>query len=295
MAKSAYVDLDTVRALLAEQFPQWSDLELRAVASAGTDNAIFRLGDDKAVRLPYAERASAQVEKEHRWLPLLARRLPLAIPKPLALGRPGAGFPWHWAVHCWLDGQDASASPIGDLRAAARTLAAFVAALQRIDSTGGPAAGAHNFYRGVPLAQRDRFVRDALARLGDSIDVAAALDAWETALRAPPGRAAPVWIHGDIDARNLLVTDGRICAVIDFGGLAVADPACDLIVAWNCLDATSRDVFRTTLDADPATWARGRGWALSIALIQLPYYLHSNPTLAGIARRTIDAVLDDDR
>ena len=154
MTKSAHVDVDTVRALLAAQFPQWSDLELRPIASAGTDNAILRLGDDKVVRLPRVERATAQVEKEHHWLPLLAPPLPLAIPQPLALGRPGADYPWPWAIHGWLDGQDATASTIGDLRAAARTLAEFVTALTRIDAANGPPAGAHNFYRGVPLAQR---------------------------------------------------------------------------------------------------------------------------------------------
>ena len=156
-----------------------------------------------------------------------------------------------------------------------------------------PPAGAHNFYRGVPLAQRDRFVREALQQLDGVVDVAGAQAAWQAALRAPTWSGPPVWIHGDIDARNLLVTDRRISAVIDFGGLALADPACDLIVAWNFLDAASRDVFRTALEPDAATWARGRGWALSIALIQLPYYLHSNPTLVGIARRTIDAVLEN--
>jgi aminoglycoside phosphotransferase (APT) family kinase protein len=288
------VDVATVRALLATQFPRWSELAIGPVASAGTDNALFRLGDDKVARLPRIDWATAQIDKEHRWLPILAPKLPLAIPAPLVRGAPGAGYPWRWAVHRWLDGRDATAEPLGDLRAVATQLAEFIRALQNIDTAAGPAAGAHNFYRGVPLARRDPFVRKALAQLAGTIDTELASVTWNRAVKVPEWQARPVWIHGDIDPRNLLVVDGRISAVIDFGGLGVGDPACDLIVAWNLLDAESRQQFRQALQVDDATWARGRGWALSIALIQLPYYSDTNPTLVEISRRTIDAVLGDE-
>jgi len=287
------VDVATVRALLAAQFPRWSQLAIEPVASAGTDNALFRLGDDKVVRLPRVDRATAQVDKEHRWLPILAPQLPLAIPAPLARGEPGAGYPWRWAVHRWLAGRDATVAPIDDPPRTAAELADFITALHRVDPAGGPAAGAHNFYRGVPLARRDPFVRQALAQLASMIDTDGAAAAWDQALAEPTWHAPPVWIHGDIDPRNLLVVDGRVSAVIDFGGLGVGDPACDLIVAWNLFDTDARECLREALRVDDATWARGRGWALSIALIQLPYYHDTNPSLVAISRRTIDAVLGD--
>jgi aminoglycoside phosphotransferase (APT) family kinase protein len=292
-AKYLNVDVATVRALLATQFPEWSKLPLEPVRSAGTDNALFRLGADKAVRLPRVDWAVPQIDKEQRWLPVLAPQLPLAIPLPLARGAPGADYPWPWSVQSWLEGHDATVAPLGDLRTAAATLADFIAALHRIDTAGGPRAGPHNFHRGVPLGHRDSYVRQALTQLAGAIDTERATAIWNEALAAPEWHGSPVWIHGDIDARNLLVLDGNISAVIDFGGLGVGDPACDLSVAWNLLDAEAREGIRAALGVDDATWIRGRGWALSIALIQLPYYLATNPTLVAIARRTIDAVLTE--
>ncbi len=288
-------DAALVRRLLAAQFPGWADLPIQPVASAGTDNAIYRLGDELAVRLPRIHWAVEQVEKEQRWLPVLAPRLPLAIPVPLAMGSPGEGYAWHWSVYPWLAGENATVERIGDERQAARDLAGFVAALRRIDATGGPPPGTHNSGRGVPLARRDPATRAALAALQGALDIGAAGAAWDTALAAPAWAGAPAWIHGDLQPGNLLVVHGRLSAVIDFGCLGVGDPACDLIVAWNFLSAAARDVFRRALAVDDATWARGRGWALSVGLIALPYYRSSNPTLAAISRRAIDEVLADGR
>jgi aminoglycoside phosphotransferase (APT) family kinase protein len=286
-------DISLVGRLLAGQFPQWAHLPLEPVPSAGTDNALYRLGDDMAVRLPRIHWATEQVDKEHRWLPRLAPLLPLAIPVPLAKGTPGEGYPWHWSVYRWLDGENATPERIADPCQAATELAHFIAALQRIDPAGGPPPGPHNFSRGVPLAMRDPPTRAAIATLHDTLDVGAVTAAWEAALQAPAWRRPPVWIHGDLQSGNLLAVQGRLSAVIDFGGLGVGDPACDLIVAWNLLSGESRDVFRAALPVDEATWARGRGWALSVGLIALPYYQTTNPVLAGIARRAIDEVLAD--
>ena len=261
--------------------------------SAGTDNAIYRLGDDMAVRLPRIHWATGQVEKEHEWLPRLAPLLPLAIPVPLAKGMPGEGYPWHWSVYRWLEGENATIERIADPRQAATDLAQFIAALQRIDPTGGPPPGAHNSFRGVPLAMRDAPTRAAIAALRGTLDTDAVTAAWEAALRAPAWRGPPVWIHGDLQSGNLLAQRGRLSAVIDFGCLGVGDPACDLMVAWTLFSAETRDVFRAALPVDDATWARGRGWALSVGLIALPYYQNTNPVLAGIARRAIDEVLAD--
>lgn len=287
-------DVSLVRQLLAAQFPQWADLPVTPVRSAGTDNAIYRLGDDMAVRLPRIHWAVDLVHKEQRWLPRLAPHLPLPIPVPIAKGMPGEGYPWHWSVTPWLEGENATPERIAEPCQAATELARFVRALERIDTAGGPPAGPANFSRGVPLAMRDAGTRAAIAALEGVLDTDAATTAWEAALRASPWDQPPVWLHGDLQSGNLLVVQGQLSAVIDFGCLGVGDPAVDLIVAWNLFSGDARDAFREALAVDDATWARGRGWALSVALIALPYYRDSNPVLAGISRRAIDAVLSSE-
>ncbi|RIH90582.1 Phosphotransferase enzyme family protein [Calidithermus terrae] len=286
-------DASLVRRLLEAQFPQWAGLPVEPVRSAGTDNAIYRLGDGMAVRLPRIPAAAAQVDKEQLWLPRLAPLLPLPVPVPLAKGAPGEGYPWHWSVCRWLEGENATLERLAEAAQAAADLAHFVAALQRIDATGGPPPGPHNSGRGVPLAVRDGPTRAAIASLQGMLDAGAVTAAWEAALQAPPHDGPPVWIHGDLQPGNLLAVGGRLSAVIDFGCLGVGDPACDLQAAWNLFTAEAREAFRSALGVDGATWARGRGWALSVALIALPYYQHTNPFLAGVARHTIREVLAD--
>lgn len=277
-----------VSRLLAAQFPEWAKLPLTPIPSAGTDNALFRLGDDKAVRLPRIEWATGQAHKDFRWLPWLAPFLPLTIPAPLALGAPGEGYPWEWSIYRWLDGDEAALERLSNPAQAATDLARFILALQQVDPAGGPPAR-----RGVPLIQRDRPTHEAIAALRDMYDVKALTEAWEIALQAPQWDRAPVWVHGDLLPGNLLVKQGRLSAVIDFAGLGIGDPACDLIIAWNLFSGESRDVFRTTLGVDDATWARSRGWALSQALIFIPYYLNTNPVGVNIAKRAVDEVLAD--
>lgn len=276
--------------LVAEQFPQWAGLPIGPVRSAGTDHAIYRLGEDMSVRLPLRPSAASQVEKEQLWLPRLAPHLPCPISRPLGLGAPGQGYPFAWSVCAWLPGDNPKD---GDPAGWTEDLARFVIALHAIDPAGGPPPGGHNFGRGVPLAQRDDYTRDAISKCQGLIDIEAATAAWAADLEATAWTEAPVWIHGDLCPGNLLVADGRVAAVIDFGGLAVGDPACDLIVAWNLLSGPAREAYRATLGVDDATWARGRGWALSVALLQLPYYQHTNPVLAANSRLTIAAVLAD--
>lgn len=282
-----------VRRLLITQFPQWANLPVEPAHSAGTGNALYRLGDDMVVRLPRIPSAVGQVNKEQKWLPILAPRLPLNIPIPLAKGHPSDGYPWHWSVYRWLEGEDATTAPIDYPRQAATDLAHFIIALQGIEATGGPPPGEHNFYRGVPLATRDRETRDAIASLHDVFDADQVTAAWDAAVETPVWSRAPVWIHGDLHAGNLLVHRGRLSAVIDFGGLGVGDPACDVMAAWVFLSAENRALFREVLQVDDATWARGRGWALSFGLIALPYYQTTNPVLAGIARHAINEVLGE--
>ena len=294
MAEAEELDIHEplVARLLAAQFPQWADLPIEPVASAGTDNAIFRLGADLCLRLPRVQRAVGQVEKEQRWLPALAP-LPLALPTPFGRGRPGEGYPWDWSIYSWLEGETATAERLADFDESAIALARFITALQRIDATDGPLSGPHNEFRGVPLVQRDPLTRKAIDSLNDLYDRAALTAAWEVALDVPAWSDPPVWIHGDIQSGNLLANKGRITGVIDFGLMGVGDPACDLMLAWSLLPADSRPVFCAALDLDDATWLRGRGWALSVALIALAYYRNSNPILAQMSQRTIDAVLTD--
>lgn len=286
-------DTTLVRRLLAAQFPQWAALPITPVPSAGTDNALYRLGDDLAVRMPRIHWAIGQVAKEQRWLPQLAPHLPLAIPVPLALGLPGEGYPWQWSICRWLPGENAASAPPADPLRAATTLAGFVATLQRLDAADGPHPGDHNSWRGEPLAQRDAATRTAITALGDLIDAAAVTAAWEAARHAPAWAGPPVWIHGDLAGGNLLVEQGELSAVIDFGCLGVGDPACDLIVAWNLFSGAARAAYRAALAVDDATWARGRGWALTNALVALPYYLHTNPPIVAMSWRVVGEVLAD--
>jgi aminoglycoside phosphotransferase (APT) family kinase protein len=228
------------------------------------------------------------VEREHRWLPRLEPSLPLAIPRPLAKGMPGEGYPWPWSVYRWLGGETATMDRIRDPDEAAADLSRFVVALHAVDPAGAPRGN-----RGEPLVSRDAEVRGAIADLEGTLDTGAAMAAWEAALRVPDWRGPPMWLHGDLLSQNLLAVDGRLSAVIDWGGVGIGDPACDAAPAWTYLPAASRPLFRSALQVDDPTWARGRGWALCFGLVALPYYLETNPVLAGIARDAIEAVLDE--
>jgi aminoglycoside phosphotransferase (APT) family kinase protein len=254
--------------LVAAQFPSWAGLPVRPVEADGWDNRTFRLGEDMAVRLPSRPACAAQVDKEQQWLPLLARHLPVPIPEPLARGAPSDLFPWPWSVRRWLPGEPATADRIEDLPAFAADLARFLCCLAGIDATAGPPPGAHNFFRGAHPGVYDAETRDAVTALGTGIDASRARSVWDAALATSWDRP-PVWLHGDVTPSNLLAVSGRLGAVIDFGGCAVGDPACDLVIAWTAFDGHSRQVFRTRMAVEDGTWARARGWALWKALITL--------------------------
>ncbi|MBA3426819.1 MAG: aminoglycoside phosphotransferase family protein [Rubrobacter sp.] len=288
------IDVSLVRRLIATQFPQWADLPIEPVEVGGWDNKTFHLGAHMTVRLPSAASYAQQVEKEHRWLPKLAPLLPLPIPVPLAKGTPAEGYPWQWSVYRWLEGETATVERIADLRQFATTLAHFLTALYRINPADGPPPGQHNFFRGGPLRVYDGETRQALIALEGEIDTEAANAVWEAALAAT-WHGSPVWFHGDIAWENLLVEDGRLSAVIDFGTSGVGDPSCDLAIAWTLFEGESRDAFRTAIQLDEATWARGRGWTLWKALITLAGHVDNNSLEAEEARRVIDEVLADHR
>ena len=290
--RKADITADLVCGLIADQFPRWAGLPVRPVDADGIDNTTFRLGPAMSVRLPSAPAYAEQVDKEQRWLPVLARHLPLPIPEPLAKGGPGRGFPRSWSVYRWIDAEPATTENIADMAVFAADLAGFLGALYRIDPAGGPGPGPHNFFRGGPVAVYDGETRDALAALRGHIDTVLAAEVWDAALRAaPPG--PPVWFHGDAQPGNLLVRDGRLSAVIDFGTSGVGDPACDTTIAWTFFSGESSRVFREGLPFDEATWVRGRGWAIWKAMIVLVSALENDPGDAAYTARVIEAVLAD--
>lgn len=289
----AGIDAALVRRLIAAQFPQWRDLPVTPVAVDGWDNRTYRLGDDMTARLPTGATYALAVEKENRWLPVLAPRLPVPIPVPLGKGEPGEGYPYPWSVRAWLEGATATADRVGDLTAFALSVADFLLALQRADTTGGPLAGEHSFYRGAPPAHYDDETRRALAALDGRVDTARATEVWDAALAAT-WTGDPVWFHGDIAQGNLLVKDGKLAAVIDFGTSGVGDPACDLVIAWTRFEGESRAAFREAVRQDAGTWARARGWALWKSLIVLVEDLRKgDDASAAVNRRVIGDVIAD--
>lgn len=282
-----HIDERVIRGLVRTQLPQWRDLTIERVESAGTDNALFRLGSDMVLRLPLTTGAASSLGKELEVLPLLGDRLPFPVPTLFVVCRPDDDFPHRWTVYGWIEGASLDTTSVGDEELLTADLVSFLRALRAVDIQ-GPTS-----HRGQGLAVQDGEVRAALPRLRGLIDAQAAAAAWEEALSAPGWREEPVWVHGDLLPGNILVAGDRLAGIIDWSAAGVGDPACDLIVGWACHSQSSRERLRAELKVDDATWARGRGWALSIGLIALPYYKETNPGFASTARHLIDQVLTD--
>ncbi|MGW2155955.1 aminoglycoside phosphotransferase family protein [Nonomuraea sp. NPDC001699] len=285
------IDAALVRRLVDTQFPQWAGLPLRLLDPAGSDHVIYRLGEELSVRLPRHPGAVGQAEKEREWLPRLAPRLPLAVPVPVEVGEPGFGYPWRWAVSRWLTGEAATVEALAGSSEAAVELAGFLAALQRFMPESVRSLKRRPELGEQPLAGRDRATRAAIAALGGVFDGRAMTALWEAAMSAPGWDRAPVWFHGDFHTGNLLTVDGRISAVIDFGGLGIGDPACDLTIAFTLMSAGSRAAFRAALGVDEATWTRGRGWALATGLNAYTAYAAVDPRVAAQTTRQITEAL----
>ncbi|HEY9292454.1 MAG TPA: aminoglycoside phosphotransferase family protein [Microlunatus sp.] len=283
------IDVELVRRLVDRDLPQYADLPLTRLGASGSSNALFRLGEDLLVRLPRQPGGSGSIGLERRWSPLMAAALPVEVPQILAVGEPGFGFPERWSVVRWIEGRHpqvvgprAEADP-------ARTQFAqdFADVVVALRSAGLPdealADPALRNYRGRALSSRAADTRrdiEACRRIPDlDLDLDAVLRCWEAAMRRPgiADEAPPRWYHSDLLAENLLVRDGRLAAVLDFGGLAIGDPTIDLHGAWELLDAPAREVFRQRAGIDEQEWERGRAWALSIAVMTFPYYWHTMP------------------
>ena len=286
-AAEVVVDVALVRRLLADQATDLAHLPLKLVAN-GWDNAVYRLGNDMSVRLPRRQMGADLVANETRWLPEVAERLPLPVPVPLHVGDPAHGYPWRWTICRWIDGEVAATSVL-DLERAAVALGEFVAAM----AAPAPPDAPYNPYRGVPLAEREPVTRERIEQLRDEIPFAALLRAWEEALAVPAFAGAPKWLHGDLHPANMVALGGRISGVIDFGDITAGDPATDLSVAWMLFDGPDRAIFRAAAGGpDDDTWARARGWAISLAVA---YIANSadNPLIAGIGTRTLERVLSE--
>ena len=286
------INVELVQSLIKEQFPDWSHLEVKPVKNGGHDNRTFHLGDQMSVRLPSAERYIPQVEKEHKWLPFLTKHLSLPISTPLAKGKPADNYPCPWSIYKWVEGETANRENIVDLNQLAKDLGGFLVELQSIDASEGPLAGIHNFHRGGDLAVYDEQSRNAIENNKEIFNEHVLKELWELSLDSKWDRE-PVWLHGDVATGNILVKDGKLSAVIDFGGLGVGDPSCDAVMAWTFFDDDSRKIFKAALDMDEETWNRARGWALWKALIMFEGNKDANKTMAEESYRIIKIIIDE--
>ncbi len=299
------IDLGLVRALVDRGLPEYASLPLSRLRASGSTNALFRLGDELLIRLPRQPGGSATIEKEARWLPHIAPLLPVSVPEVVVVGEPDLGYPERWSVVRWIDGDfptvaDPASYSCPTPTALARDLAAVVTALSDIKVPPSALADPElRMYRGAPLGTMDGGTRRSLAECRDisglAVDFDAVLRVWEQAMALPETTAgsSPRWYHGDLLAENLLVRDGRLAALLDFGGLAVGDPTIDLVVAWEVLDPAARGVFRRAVGVDDATWLRGRAWALALAVMTFPYYWSTMPERCASRLAIVRSVLAD--
>lgn len=283
----ADIDQSLVLQLIRTQFPHLSDLEVTAFPSTGTVNAIYRLGRDLCVRLPRMKEWAGDLAKEIDWLPKLAPHVSLEIPQPVAMGKPGSGYPFEWAIYRWIDGETFAADRVSNEGQAATDLALFVAGLRQADPSGAPRSGRK------PLIQLDEITRSAIRSLHGLLDTEGALAVWQNSICAPEWNGDPIWIHCDLLPPNLLVDGERLKAVIDFGASGIGDSAQDVTPAWSVFGTSGRHVFRNVLDVDEGTWTRARGYALHQALLIIPYYSKTNPDFAAMATRTVNEILAD--
>ncbi len=281
------IDVSLVRRLLTQQFPHLAERPIAVVRSTGTVNAIFRLDHDLYVRLPRVGTWAESIDREWTWLPRLAPHISLIIPKPLAQGKPANGYPYPWAIYHWIEGFSYRDDLIGDERQVAYDLVNFILELRGVDMLGAPRGGRR------PLIELDAATRSAIESSRGVIDTQAVSAAWALSLESHPWDGKPVWIHGDLLKSNLLVQGGRICAVIDFGGVGIGDPAADVVPAWSVFNKVGRETFRQALDVDDKTWSRARGYALHQALMIIPYYPKTNPEFVVMAKHTIEEILTE--
>ncbi|MEV6367650.1 aminoglycoside phosphotransferase family protein [Micromonospora musae] len=291
------VDEEVVRSLLKEQRPEWADLPV-VFAGAGTDNTMYRLGDELLVRLPRTPEKANALRKERTWLPRLAPYLPCRVPEPVHAGEPAAAFPVAWAVYRWIDGEVLGPGCVTDWATFGRDLAAAVRSLHSTDLMGATREGDLSWYRGGALEPCDGWVTRSFADCrgisGLDLDVAALERMWRDALRLPEPTGRPEWLHGDLRPANLLAHEGRLHAIIDFGGLSVGYPDAEHATVWD-LPAEARAAYWESTGLDEVTWLRARAWAVAVAVSSVSYYWDSYPEFVRECRARLTGILDDAR
>lgn len=293
MAPTSIPTLNLARKLIAEQFSEYANLLITEVEKQGHDNRTYRLGNHMLIRIPTDQSYALKVPKEQKLLPQLAKCLSLSIPDPIKMGKPSADYPYPFSIYKWLPGKSINLLTITeqDKESLAFYLAKFLKELQAIADVEGPEPGQHNWWRGDHVSVYNKGAREQIPELTDIIDTNKAIHLWDKAC-ATKWDQTPVWIHGDFAIGNMLMDSGKLSAIIDFGGTAVGDPACDLVIAWTYLSGKSREIFMREMDLDQDTWFRARAWALWKATFELCQIADKNSPEAKLQKRIIDEVMN---
>ncbi|MFB9692368.1 aminoglycoside phosphotransferase family protein [Amorphoplanes digitatis] len=289
------IDEDVVRSLLREQRPDLASLPL-SPAGAGTENVMYRLGDELLVRVPRTAAKAAALRKEQAWLPRLAPLLTYRIPEPVHAGAPGAAFPVPWSIFRWIDGAEPGPDTVRDWAALGTDLAAFVRELHGLDLMGASRAGELSWYRGGDLKACDEWISaafgDCRTTVSAGLDVDILERIWRDAVALPEPAGPHVWLHGDLKPTNLLVERGRLRAVIDFGALSVGAPDAEHATVWD-LPPAARRAYWDAADLDDHTWARARAWAVGVGVSGISYYWNTYPAFVAECRARLENILGD--
>ncbi len=282
---------DLAYKLIAKQFPEFADLPIISVEQQGHDNRTFRLGKDMLIRIPAGEAYALKVPKEQALLLKLAPLLTFSIPVPIKMGTPSNDFPYPFSIYKWLEGTSLNFLVLDNhcVEKLALDLTKFLKELQSIDNVDGPAPGQHNWWRGDHPSVYDKDAREQIARLSNVIDADKAIKLWEKACKTRWNKK-PVWIHGDISMGNLLIKNDKLSAIIDFGGMGLGDPACDLVIAWTYFKGKSREIFVKEMALDEETWLRAKAWALWKATFELCQIADLNSPEANLQKRIIQDI-----
>lgn len=288
--KSPKIDKTLVKKLVSQHFPHLSKLPVEPIEKQGWDNKTFRLGDDLTVRLPSAQAYAAAVQKEATALRKLGPCLSVSIPEVVGLGEPCPEYPLPWSIRRWIAGQTLQDADVLDRKALASALGSVLVELRAVSSEDGMPAGKHSFFRGSHPSVYNHEVAQSLDRLGDRIDTPLCNDIWQESINSD-WSDRPVWFHGDVAAGNILVNDGLLSSLIDFGTCGIGDPACDFVMAWTYFNVDERLIFRESVKVDDETWQRAKAWALWKALVCLSGL--SNPDIDGTQARALNEIQNE--
>jgi aminoglycoside phosphotransferase (APT) family kinase protein len=289
------ITIELAKKLIDHQFPEYAGLPITSVEKQGHDNRTYRLGDDLLIRMPTAEAYSLKVPKENALLPKLGAHISINIPIPIKMGEPSTDFPYPFSIYKWLDGQSANLVHIDEdeLDFIAVQLALFLKELHNIEGVDGPKPGQHNWWRGDHVSVYDKGARKQIDFLKGPIDHSACLHLWEQACDSRWTKD-PVWIHGDFSSGNILMKNNKLSGVIDFGGMGIGDPACDLVIAWTFLKENAREIFKQAMGLDADTWIRAKGWALWKATFELCHIKDRDSAPAMLQKNIISSLINKD-